>query len=185
MTQPNEPATPATDPEDDAGQPPPAGTPVETPDPRAQLDPDEDDSVYDSSGEPLGRAAKVGLRAAKRALQKENSELRERLDRTNRRDAERAAADLLKDGSDLWAHGVKVADLLDDNGVIDPARVEQAARDAIAAHPHWGRAEAAPPADQVTSAGRVTAQQDVDAAELFGGALKAAAQRGRAAHPNN
>lgn len=43
----------------------------------------------------------------------------------------------LADPADLWHGGVAVADLLDDNGDVDPAKVTAAVANVIAAHPSW------------------------------------------------
>lgn len=164
----------------------PQGTPPETPDPRTQLDPDTDDGVYDSGNrEPLGQAGKRGLRQRAQQAERERDELASRVERFARNDAQRIAGELLTDPADLWHGGVKLADVLDDDGDVDPEKVRAVARDVAAQHPHWARGTAAPPADQVTSDGKIDHRQQIDAAGLFGGALKAAAQRGRAAHPNN
>lgn len=181
---PNEPATPATDPDDAGPPPPPQGTPPETPDPRTKLDPDhDDDDPYDSGGEPLGAAGKRGLRQRAQKAEAERDELRTRVDRFARRDAERLAAELLTDGGDLWSHGVKLDDVLNDDGDIDAEKVRTVARDVAAQHPHWARGGAAAPADQVTSDGKVPIRGNQT--PTFGDVLKHAAQRGRASRPNN
>jgi hypothetical protein len=52
------------------------------------------------------------------------------------------AADHLADGADLWRDGLKVDELLGDDGLVDPAKVTAAAKATTAQHPHWKRREA-------------------------------------------
>lgn len=49
----------------------------------------------------------------------------------------------LADASDLYRDGVTVADLLGDNGRVDPAKVDGAIDAVLSSHPHW-RARVAP-----------------------------------------
>jgi hypothetical protein len=62
-----------------------------------------------------------------------------RIAKINTRDAERHAAVGLADPTDLWRDGVTLADLLDDEGIIDPTLVEERVAQVLSAHPHWKR----------------------------------------------
>ena len=43
------------------------------------------------------------------------------------------------DGADLWSSGVELADVLDDEGEIDTAKVEAAIATLVEAKPHYRR----------------------------------------------
>lgn len=45
----------------------------------------------------------------------------------------------LRDAADLWRDGLTVEELLDENGVVDPEKVRDAAKGVLLQHPHWGR----------------------------------------------
>jgi hypothetical protein len=49
----------------------------------------------------------------------------------------RLVATRLADPADLFHGGAELADLLDDAGGIDPARVDRAVNEVLAQHPHW------------------------------------------------
>ena len=93
---------------------------------------------------------------------RENSKLRERLRHATERlavlqraEAERLAADKLGAGTDLWAAGVDLQTLLDEEGNVSPDLVAQAAAQAIEAHPHWKRRVPSVPASTVTGNGKI------------------------------
>lgn len=109
--------------------------------------------------------------AAKKA--REASKLRERLRATTERleamqrnEAERLAAGKLGTGADLWAGGVALSDLLDDDGNLSADLVDQAARSVGEQHPHWRR-PTAPPASSVTGTGKITGGGKPSFAEAF------------------
>ncbi|MEN3223390.1 hypothetical protein PUR22_21335 [Mycolicibacterium porcinum] len=49
----------------------------------------------------------------------------------------RLAAGRLADPTDLFRDGATVANLCDDDGRVDPARVDAAIHEVLQAHPHW------------------------------------------------
>ncbi|MDQ3104104.1 MAG: hypothetical protein M3Q87_02575, partial [Actinomycetota bacterium] len=62
--------------------------------------------------------------------------LRGLLDDRQRSDVEALAAQRLRDGTDLWTT-VDLADVLDDNGEVDSAKVTEAVEQLAAAKPHY------------------------------------------------
>lgn len=92
---------------------------------------------------------------------RENSKLRERLramseqlEVLQRGEAERLAAGRLGTGADLWAGGVELSELLDDDGNLAADRVTDAVNKVLDAHPHWRRISA-PLASMVTANGKI------------------------------
>lgn len=88
---------------------------------------------------------------------RENSKLRERLrtmaarlETLQRTEAERLAGKRLGRGADLWAGGIELESLLDENGDLSNELLDQAVAQVLAAHPHW-RGHTAPPASTVTA----------------------------------
>ena len=82
---------------------------------------------------------------------------RARLSEIARREAERLAAVHLEDPADLWRDGLDVADILGDDGLVDPQLVDSKAHSVIEQHPHWRRAKpvTGAPASAVTSDGKI------------------------------
>ena len=113
---------------------------------------------------------------AAQAKGREASKLRERLRVATERlavlqrgEAERLAAGKLGAGADLWAGGIDLTSLLNEEGDIDPDLVAQAADRVIEAHPHWKkRAPASPPASSVTADGKITGDTRPTFADAFG-----------------
>jgi hypothetical protein len=71
---------------------------------------------------------------------KQRIELREtraRLERLQKTEVERMATGKLADPSDVWLDGLTVDAVLDDEGDVDPARVDQAIKELIEKRPHW------------------------------------------------
>lgn len=62
-----------------------------------------------------------------------------RIDVNNQREAERHAAIVLSDPSDLWRDGVTADQLVGDDGLVDPQLVAEAAQQVAEQHPHWRR----------------------------------------------
>lgn len=62
-----------------------------------------------------------------RETQAERDTLQSRLETLQRAEAERIAKNTISNGSGLWAAGTQVADLLDDDGNVDQAKVSAAA----------------------------------------------------------
>ncbi|WP_062526051.1 hypothetical protein [Demequina rhizosphaerae] len=67
-----------------------------------------------------------------RDTEAERDGLRERVDALLRADAERQIADKLLRPDALWTAGVALADVLDESGAIDPAKLFDATADAVA-----------------------------------------------------
>lgn len=98
---------------------------------------------------------------------------RARLSEVARREAERLAAVHLEDPADLWRDGLDVADILGDDGLVDPGKVEEHATKTIDSHPHWKRSRPVigAPAAAVTSDDRIpTSGETPTWADLLGGA---------------
>jgi hypothetical protein len=71
---------------------------------------------------------------------------------------EHVASQHLANGTELWLTGIELADVLTDDGEVDDAKVADAAKKVLDAHPHWRKREpAAPPASTVTSNGKIGA----------------------------
>ncbi|MEX3652416.1 hypothetical protein ABFW14_28015 [Mycolicibacterium fortuitum] len=103
----------------------------ETPDNQPDADPG---SENDTSGN--REAAKY--RRKLRAAETERDALQTRLEHVQRGEVERLVTEQLRDPADIWRDGAQVADLLDDNGNIDPAKVAKLAGAVLEAHAHWG-----------------------------------------------
>ncbi|MGP4058886.1 hypothetical protein ACTWP6_29415 [Mycobacterium sp. 4D054] len=90
------------------------------------------------------------------AAEAERDTLKTRLESLQRNEIERLAAEHLKDGTDLWRDGAQLADLLDDDGNIDPTKIADLTQTLVTAHPHWRKlAPAAPPASIVTATDKI------------------------------
>lgn len=126
-------------------------TPNETPAPEpTAAEPDPDTQTGDSGKE----AAK--FRKQLRAVEKERDTLATQLEAMRRAETERLASQHLADGADIWRDGAQLADLLDNDGNLDPARIAEVATNLTGAHPHWRRREpGAPPATEVTSRDKI------------------------------
>lgn len=92
-------------------------------------------------------------RARLREVEAQRDVLADRVAAMQRGEAERLAAQHLQRGEDLWAAGIDLDWLLDENGDLVAELVDEAARDVKARRPHWGYSPAAP-ASQVTSDGK-------------------------------
>lgn len=117
------------------------------------------DATPDDGAEKPDAAARDVAKYRKRAqaAEKERDQLGERLTRMQRAEAERLAAEHLKDGTDLWRDGAQLADLLDDDANVDPTKIAEATQTLVTAHPHWRKlAPAAPPASIVTATDKIT-----------------------------
>ncbi|MCV7111326.1 hypothetical protein [Mycolicibacterium setense] len=101
--------------------------------------PADDDGDQDDAG---GNREAAKYRRKLRDTEAERDTLRERLAVLQRSEVERLVANRFRDPSDVWRDGAQVDDLLDDNGNIDPAKVETAATTVLKAHPHWDIAAA-------------------------------------------
>ena len=80
------------------------------------------------------RATQVRLQAAENFI----GDLQARVEVMQRAEIERIASARLADGSDLWAHGAHLDDLLNGDGDVDPAKVDQIIGELLNRRPHWG-----------------------------------------------
>ncbi|MGV0699967.1 hypothetical protein ABQF47_16360, partial [Mycolicibacter sinensis] len=73
-----------------------------------------------------------------RDTEAERDTLAQRLESLQRNEIERLAGQHLENGADLWHGGsIKVSDLLNDVGEVDPDLVTGAAHILLASRPHW------------------------------------------------
>lgn len=127
--------TDTTEPVDSTDQTPPADTTEQT-----DLDvQDQDDDQDQERGRRNGNSEAAKYRRQLRDSQAETEALRDRVTTWERRHAEQAAAAKLADPADLWAAGVTLDDLRGDDGDLDPAKIDAALDEVLAAHPHWYR----------------------------------------------
>lgn len=117
-------------------QPPPEDT--ETTTEAADTAPDDD--------QPALRRQAAAYRVRLRATEVERDTLVERLAAHQRTEVERLAVEagaggmrMLASGDDLWAAGVVLADVVDEDGQVDPERVKQAVGRVLTERPHWAR----------------------------------------------
>ncbi|WP_204081170.1 hypothetical protein [Mycobacterium riyadhense] len=128
----------------------------------SQLTPPADDTApveanteAPEDGQENREAAKYRHRA--KAAEAERDRLTERLTVLQRAEVERLAAAKLADGQDVWRDGAELAGLLDDNGDVDPSKVDHLITSLLDAHQHWRKlAPAAPPASTVTANDKIT-----------------------------
>ena len=112
--------------------------------PTADTDADPDTNgglSVDESNPALVRAVKDAkrYRLALREAEGQRDALQATLTDYHRAEAERIAESRLIDSADLWRDGVSVAELLDDDGRVDPDKVGAAVDAVIDAHEHWQR----------------------------------------------
>lgn len=99
---------------------------------------DSDDGVESDDA----RLSKVrneakNLRLRLRDAEGERNGLRETLTAMQRVEAVQVASGTLSDGEDLFRSGVQLADLLSDDGTLDPRKVQEATAQVAALHPNW------------------------------------------------
>jgi hypothetical protein len=94
-----------------------------------------DNEGSDERGAGSREAAKY--RRQLRDVEAQRDQLGERLAAMQRGQAETLAREHLADGADMFRDGLELAELLDDDGNLDPAKVTAAAKAASKAHPHW------------------------------------------------
>ncbi len=136
----------------------------------------QDGAQAGNGGDPLAevRREASSYRRKLRAAESERDQLAERLTAARMREIERAASQPaegfrpLQDARDLWRTDLTVADLLDDDGDVDAAKVRAAVAKLADEHPHWiVQATARGSAD----GGRGSAGPD-EPSSPFGAALK-------------
>lgn len=116
----------------DTGTPAPAANADDTPD-SADESPD---TPADDGGGNDREAAKYRRRL--RDTEGERDRLASVVESYQRRDAETEALTAgLASGADLWAGGVQLADILNDQGNLDHGKVHQHVTRIIAERPHW------------------------------------------------
>ena len=93
------------------------------------------DSEHSDTAKPKGRDAKNRI---------ELKQTRERLERMQRREIERLAADKLSDPQDVWLAGVAVGDVCNADGDVDPELVDKTIGTLLEQHPHWAATQPAP-----------------------------------------
>jgi hypothetical protein len=76
-------------------------------------------------------------RARARAAEAERDKVAAVVDGMRRAEVERLVAPKLADPGDLFRDGVALADLLDDQGRVDPAVLDKVVDKVIGDHPHW------------------------------------------------
>lgn len=108
---------------DDTQQP----EPVDEHQDQEVTEPTEDEATEDAGAN--REAARYRKRL--RETEGERDQLAERLNAMRRTEVERLAGDTLRVPSALWASGVDLADLLDEQGNIDQAKVKAAAASAL------------------------------------------------------
>ncbi len=72
-------------------------------------------------------------------LRQTNTDLAGRLETMQRAEVERVAADHLAAGDAVWLAGADLADMLDEAGQVDAAKVQQVCQTATAERPYLGR----------------------------------------------
>lgn len=90
---------------------------------------DKPEESAEQDGSKAAREA-AKYRRQLRETQAERDQLREQIDAMRRAEVERLAGAVLRKPSGLWAAGVQVADLLAEDGTVDPGKVEAAAKQA-------------------------------------------------------
>ena len=102
----------------------------------------EPDTGAQEADEPTtGNAEAAKYRRRLREAEAERDNLAAIVENTRRQMVERMLADStdghLGDPTDLWRGGVELAELVDEAGAIDPAKVDAAQARVIAEHPSW------------------------------------------------
>lgn len=100
---------------------------------------DADAEVDTDSGDDRGAASREAAKYRRqlRDTEAQRDQIGARLAAMQRGQAETLAREHLADGADMFRDGLELAELLDDDGNLDPAKVTAAAKAARKAHPHW------------------------------------------------
>lgn len=133
-----------------------------TPDPSTETtdtptDPEQATTTVDQPDTADGDKEAARYRRRLRDTETERDTLASRVETLQRAEAERLAGQHLANGADLWLTGTQLADLLDDNGNLDPAKITTTAQNLGNDRPHWRRTAAA-----AANAGEVTARGKID-----------------------
>ena len=116
-----------------------------TTDPTENTDnPDTSESGNTETDTPDGEQDNGNKEAAKyrrrlRETEAERDTLKARLDVLQRNEVQRLVADRFADPADIWRDGATLEHLIDDDGNIDPTRVNDLATTLLDAHKHWGK----------------------------------------------
>ncbi|MCP9272775.1 hypothetical protein [Mycolicibacterium arenosum] len=103
------------------------GTPVDGPDGPVEA-PEADESLDGAEEQDGGNREAAKYRRRLRDAEAERDTLRTRLETLQRTEAERLAGRHLAKGAALWVGGTELAELLDANGDVDPAKVTERAQ---------------------------------------------------------
>ena len=96
--------------------------------------PDLDETHDDDS---TGNSEAAKYRRRLRDTETERDQLRSLVERMNRSEVERLAGSTMISPGDLFSAGAQLADLVNDDGQVDPDKVTAAAEAAVAERPHW------------------------------------------------
>lgn len=108
--------------------------------------PSGDEVTADEAARGRGNPEAARYRRQLREVERERDQLRETLNARLRQEAERVAQTAdgpafrgLVDGADLWNFGTELDQLLADDGLVDPAKVQEAAQRLSVEHGHLMR----------------------------------------------
>jgi hypothetical protein len=107
----------------------------------AEVEPADNGNSEAAKHRHAAKAARERAEAAETALTAAN----ERVASMQRNEVTRSLTGTLADPTDLFRDGVELADLLGEDGHVDPEKVNAAAAATIAAHPHWAPRDARVP----------------------------------------
>jgi hypothetical protein len=129
-------SAPAPEPESQ-GQQTPEQQSAATPEQAGQQEPEPEQSKGDDTAALRKEAASYRRRL--RDSESETERLAQRVAEMQRTavEAQVSGPGKLADGSDIWLSGVKLEDLLDDDGAINAEKVDEALQRALADHPGW------------------------------------------------
>lgn len=97
--------------------------------PQTEPEPDPDTpEVRTSDDDPEPQSKREArYRTQLRETEAERDQLAARVESLQRAEVERLAANVIRNGAALWSAQTSLADLLDDNGAVDPQKVKDAA----------------------------------------------------------
>ncbi len=110
--------------------------------------PDSPAEEPEDQGDPVAAARReaASYRRRLRDTEGERDRLAERVAGYQRREVEALAEqgpghgyERMASGADLWTAGIQLADLLDEDGAVDPAKTHVAVTAVLADRPHWRR----------------------------------------------
>jgi hypothetical protein len=137
--------TPDDEPADDASGNLPEASPT-----------DDTDNTGTADDHPPPRNREEQYRKRARAAEVELTLARARVSEMNRERAEEHAKQRgMADPSDLWLNGIELGDVLNDDKLVDPAKIDAAVTALLARKPHLARrGPATPPASTVRGDGK-------------------------------